>query len=322
MTHSHTRDLVVCAGILVADHVNEPIPTMPAPGQLMAADRMYLHTGGCAANVAVSVAKQGLPTAVTGKVGDDIWGRFVTGDLAARGVETGAVRLSGTEQTSQTMILLCRGEDRRFIHTFGANREFRAGDVDEDLLRRAALFYVGGYLAMPALLPDELGALLRRCRSEGIITVLDVVMSSDCSYSGELEPVLPHTDYFLPNNDEGLLLTGERDALAQAKHLRALGAGTVVITRGEAGLLWLSEEGGGQARPYPVDALDGTGAGDAFCAGFISGLIRGFDLPRSLAYGSALGHSCVRAIGASDGVFTAPEAEAFLAEHPLDIQVL
>src|SRR4051812_1596906 len=120
---------VVCAGILVADHVCTPMERLPEEGHLVAVEAMHLLTGGCAANVAVNVAKQGIGAAVVGKVGSDAWGRFIRDDLAAHGVDTGGLLVSPVRQTSQTMILLCKGQDRRFVHTFGANAEFRIADV-------------------------------------------------------------------------------------------------------------------------------------------------------------------------------------------------
>src|SRR5437762_13429408 len=112
---------VVCAGILVADHVCTPMERLPEEGHLVAVEGMRLLTGGCAANVAVNVAKQGIGAAAVGKVGEDFWGRFIREDLAARGVDTSQVFVSASRQTSQTMILLCKGQDRPVGHTFGAN---------------------------------------------------------------------------------------------------------------------------------------------------------------------------------------------------------
>lgn len=311
---------VVCAGILVADHVCTPMHQLPEEGHLVAVEGMFLLTGGCAANVAVNVAKQDIGVRAVGKIGNDYWGRFIREDLAQRGVDTRSVHVSRTEQTSQTMILLCKGQDRRFVHTFGANREFRASDVAPEDLDGASVFYVGGYLVLPNLFPDDLAALFRECRSRGIRTVLDVVVPTGFTYQGELEPVLPHTDVFLPNNDEAEMLTGEVDPIRQARSLRARGAETVVVTMGGDGLLFARGREIWQARHFPSVVTDQTGAGDAFCAGFISGMVRGLDLPGCIHYGSALGASCVRSIGCYDGVFAAAQAAEFLRENRLDIR--
>ncbi len=308
---------VVCAGILVADHVSTPMDQLPPEGHLVAVDRMFLLTGGCAANVGVNIAKQGIGVGVLGKVGNDFFGRFVKEDLAAQGVDTGLIGTSEIEQTSQTMILLCKGQDRRFVHTFGANREFRASDVPLSALSSAKVLYLGGYLVMPGLIPGELAELFRRCRESGIRTVLDVVIPSGFRYAGELEPVLPHTDVFLPNDDEAQMLTGEVEPLRQAAALRRGGAGTVIITMGAHGLLAVEGSRVFTMPHFPTEVVDQTGAGDAFCAGYISGMVRGEDLAGCLRYGSALGSSCVRSIGCYQGVFRGPEAMAFLAANSM-----
>jgi sugar/nucleoside kinase (ribokinase family) len=294
---------------------------LPDEGLLVAVDAMHLVTGGCAANVAVCLARQEVPVSVVGRVGDDYWGRFIREDLTARGVDTAEIRVSPEHQTSQTMILLCKGQDRRFVHTFGANRAFRAEDVNRDLLRGASVFYLGGYLILPSLLPDDLAGLFRYCRENGIRTVLDVVVPSGFRYGGELESVLPYTDVFLPNNDEAEVLTGEPDPARQAAALRGRGVETVVITMGGDGLLFAHADGVGRARPFPSEVVDQTGAGDAFCAGFIAGMVRGMDLPGCVRYGSALGASCIRSFGPYN-VFSAEEAKRFLAANPLEITPL
>lgn len=310
---------VICAGILVADHVCTPMIQLPDAGHLVAVDRMFLLTGGCAANVAVNVAKQGVGVRAVGKVGDDYWGRFVREDLEQRGVDTGGVLVSETQQTSQTMILLCRGEDRRFVHTFGANRDFRAADIRREDLDGAKVFYVGGYLVIPELLPADLKELFQYCRSKGIKTVLDVVIPTGFTYSGELEEVLPYTDVFMPNNDEAELLTGEVEPIRQVRAFRNRGTETVIVTMGGEGLLYAQGDGVWKARHFPSKVIDQTGAGDAFCAGFIAGMVRGQDLHGCVRYGSALGASCVRSIGCYEGVFSAEQAVGFLETNGLEV---
>jgi sugar/nucleoside kinase (ribokinase family) len=311
---------VVCGGILVADHVCPPMETLPAAGHLVTVPEMYLLTGGCASNVASNLARQQIRVAVVGCVGDDFWGRFLRSELAARGVDCSQVREAPGFQTSQTMVLLRRGEDRRFIHCVGANEALCAERFDRDRLAAAKVFYLGGYLVMPGMVPEGTAALFRFCRDRGVRTVLDVVVPHDFRYNGELEAILPYTDLFVPNDDEARLLTGESDPARQARSLAARGAGMVAVTLGGEGLLFVEGETVFHADGYPIPVVDQTGAGDAFAAGLIAGLVRGLDARGCLAYGSALGASCVRAIGCSAGVFTAEEANRFMAEHPLTVR--
>lgn len=307
-------------GILVADHICAPIDRLPQAGELVLTDKLQLSTGGCASNVAVDLVRVGIEVDVVGSVGEDSFGQFIVERLEADGVGTSLVRLLPDVGTSGTMIVNVRGEDRRFIHTLGANARFRAADIPWHEVRRAKVLYVGGYLLMSALDGHELAEVFRQARAAGVKTVLDVVVPGHDGHWQRLEPVLPHTDVFLPNNDEARTITGLDDPRRQAERFAAAGAKTVVITCGGDGTYLLSGELRLKAGIFSMPFVGGTGAGDAFDAGYIAGLIRGLDARGCLAWGSALGASCVRSISATGSVFTRDEAEAFLSEHSLSIE--
>ncbi len=311
---------VLCAGIVVADHVCTPISHVPAAGELVKADGMLLTIGGCAANAAVDLAKMGVPAAVVGRVGTDIFGRVVTDMLREAKVDTSLLQSTPGADTSQTLIVNVRGEDRRFIHTFGANAKFSARDLPREKLTRAKVLYVGGYLAMPDLKRDELAAVFAEARSFGVKTLLDVVVPGRGEHLPEFENLLAQTDVFLPNHDESEIITGERDPLKQAAIFRKLGAKTVVITMGGAGSIWIDDCVRLKAGVFSVPFVDGTGGGDAFDAGIIIGLLRNLPAEECLTLGSALGASCVRAIGTTPGVFTRSECEEFLKLNRLTIE--
>ena len=129
--------------------------------------------------------------------------------------------------------------------------------------------------------------------------------------------VLPETDVFLPNTDEATLILGERDPMKQAEAFQDLGARRVVITCGERGSVVVSERMRARVGTYPVTFLDGSGGGDAFDAGYIAGLLDDLSERDCLKLASAVGASCVRAVGTTAGIFTRPEADAFIREHEL-----
>ena len=147
---------VVCAGIVVADHLCAPISHLPAAGELVRSDEMILNIGGCATNAAIVLAKLGVRATVRGRVGDDAFGRFIAETLAGHGVDPRGLLVDPTRATSQSLIVNVRGQDRRFIHSFGANQGFTAADLDDALTKPPRVLYVGGYLVMPGLDPDEL----------------------------------------------------------------------------------------------------------------------------------------------------------------------
>jgi sugar/nucleoside kinase (ribokinase family) len=313
---------VLCAGIIVADHVSAPISHLPAAGELVLADRLLLTLGGCAANVAVDLVKLRLRTTVVGRVGGDIFGRIVTDMLRDEGVDVSAVSVSPELQTSQTLIINVAGQDRRFVHTFGANAVFRAADIPPEQVARCRALYLGGYLVMPGIVQEELIPVFDAARKAGARTILDVVVPGPGEYLSRLDRLLPYVDVFLPNNHEAELISGEKDPVRQAEFFRRLGAGTAVITMGSEGAVLVGESARYRSGVYSVPFVDASGGGDAFDAGFIYGLLHGLPLDDCLRVASALGASCVRAIGTTPGVFTKSECEFFLGEHNLRIEPL
>ena len=304
-------------GVLVADHLCAPIDHLPRAGELVLSDSLPLAVGGCAANAAIDLRRLGHSVACVGCVGDDPFGRFIIETLQSSGVDTATIESSSLAPTSGTLIVNVRGEDRRFIHNMGANTLLSAQHLTDHALRQARVLYVGGYLLMPAFDPHELADLFRRARALGVRTVLDVVLPGPGDHWSRLEPPLAETDVFLPNDDEAADLTGLSDATQQAERFRAAGAETVVITSGEHGALLLNEASHLRIPPCPVDFVDGTGAGDAFDAGYISGLLAGLEPRDCLLRGAILGASCVRAVGATKSVFTMDQLDDYQQRHKI-----
>jgi sugar/nucleoside kinase (ribokinase family) len=312
---------VICLGILVADIFASPIDSMPAAGELKVTDRFLLSAGGCATNTAACLRRLGRSVKVVGKVGKDLFGDFVLEDLERLGIDASHAKRSQTHATSATFIINVQGEDRRYIHYIGANADFSLADVDCSVLDGSGALYVGGYLAMPRFSPDDLAQLFRDAKKRSLTTVLDVVNPGGSSASVEqIEPVLRHTDVFLPNHDEARALTGQKDPMGQADFLARLNPDcTVVITLGPHGALARRGAEVIQANTFKMDSVDESGAGDAFAAGFITGLLENWSLEQSLRFASAVGASCTRALGCTEGVFHFDEALAFIAKNPLGI---
>jgi len=309
-----------CAGIICEDTFCGPMRELPREGELLAIGGMPVKAGGCAANVAIDLARQGFAVDVAGCLGRDPSADVLRGCLEKSGVGCEQITRVADYPTSKTVILLVEGQDRRYIHVFGANRGFQVGHIARAWLESLDIFYLGGLFLMPELKTGELLDLLKFCRSRKIATVVDVVLPHAWNALDELKPLLPEIDYFLPNHDEARMITGQGDPFAQLKTFAAYGANTVIVTQGKAGAI--AARGGEywQCGVYPATVVDPSGSGDAFSAGIVTGLRHGWDLARTLRYGSALGASATRAIGTTDGVFTAKEAEEFIAKHPLEVK--
>lgn len=312
---------VGCAGILVSDTFCGPMAGLPQEGQLLAVGDMPTKAGGCAANVAIDLAKQNITVDIAGCLGDDPSARVLLAGLEAHQVGCDRIVYSRDLPTSKTVILLVSGQDRRYIHSFGANGAFTVGHINRAWVQSLKVFYLGGLFLMPAFRLDEFLDLLQFCRRQGVTTVVDVVIPHNTILPKDLRPLLQAADYILPNDDEALAMTGETEPMAQLRALTAWGANTVMITLGKRGVV--AAQGGRcwQAGIYPMPELvDPSGSGDAFAAGVVTGIVHQWDLPRTIQYASALGASATRALGTTDGVFTASEAEEFTAHNTLKIQ--
>ena len=311
----------ICAGIVVGDSICQPIAAIPPQGRLATTERVEFTIGGCAANVAVDMTKLGLRIGISGRVGDDVFGREVRDLLVAAKVDCSGLVFSQTAPSSTTFVLNVQGEDRRFIHCIGANTEYDGTTLTDEQIRSAKSLYVGGFGLFPALSPEKVNRMFRVAREAGVITILDVVLPDHGDFLAWIEAVLPWTDYFFPNNDEAaLLLRGEADPKIQVQRFRAMGANTVVITCGSHGAIFASPDKQLKSEIYRVEPVDATGTGDAFVSGFVFGLLRSESAERCLQLGTAMGASCVRSMGATTGVFNARELLDYVEKSPLKIE--
>lgn len=309
----------LAAGIIVADHICAPIDHMPAPGELTLSPHMQLELGGCASNVAVDLACLGVDVGIVGRIGRDVFGNFVRDELLACGVNCDGLLVSETSETSGSLVLNVSGEDRRFIHTVGANAEFTGNEIDPAQLKDCRVLYLGGYCLTESLDAERVRQLFRQARQAGVRTVLDVVIPAPGDYWSRLDPVLPETDFFLPNDDEGRLITGFDAARDQALAFRDRGASTVIVTCGGSGCELVGDSQRLSAGAIPTEPIDGTGSGDAFVAGFIHGLLRGASLEESLHLGTALGARTVASIGATGARLSAGDLDTFAQQNPIRI---
>jgi sugar/nucleoside kinase (ribokinase family) len=313
---------VLCIGVLVADIFVPPLNRFPASGELMLVDDLLLSTGGCAANTGMDLAKLGARVSVTGKVGNDVFADFILHELQSKCIDVSGIRYSSTAPTSRTVILPIIGDDRRYIHSVGANAELKVSDVDLDQVARARVLYVGGYMVIPGFKQEELMELFMFAKVHGIKTVLDVAGVNPRLGLEPLRQVLPYTDVFLPNDDEGFLITRESDPLKQTEIFVEGGVTTAVVTLGGRGAVARTRQQCLHAPAFQIDFVDASGGGDAFDAGFIIGLLEGWDLLRTLEFASAIGASACTRLGTTAGVFTRTEADVFLAEHHLKITTI
>ena len=300
---------VVCLGILVADVIARPVGELPH-GAVALMNEVTLHGGGCALNTATGLARLGLAAAVAGKVGDDTFGDFLLGLLDERGIDRRAVLRDGGVTTSATVVLVDETGERTFLHLPGANGALHAGELNADIVFSGRALHVAGSLVMPALDGEPTASLLTEARARGLHTSLDTVYDATGRWE-RVEPCLPHLDLVVPSLTEAQAISGEAECARAAAWLRRRGARAVAVKLGPEGSYVASDSYAGFVPPVPVNALDGTGAGDAFAAGLLCGRLAGWPFERAARLANAAGALATTAVGATGGLRSLEETMAF-----------
>jgi sugar/nucleoside kinase (ribokinase family) len=199
--------------------------------------------------------------------------------------------------------------ERTFLHLPGANASVRFEELDRSYLFSGRAFHVAGALVMEGLDGEPEARLLAEARSRGLMTSLDTVWDATGRWNRVL-PALPHVDLFAPSLPEGRAITGKDEPAAVASWLRERGVGAVVLKLGALGCYVSGEGFEGAIEPFSVQAIDGTGAGDAFVAGLLYGSLADWRLERSARFANAVGALATTTVGAVEGVPGLEEALA------------
>lgn len=303
---------VISVGILVADILVRPVDRWPERGRLTLADGIELHSGGLAHTTGVTLAKLGVPTAVVGCVGSDLFGTFLIDILREHQIET-HIRRTNHASTSTTVVMVASSGERSFVHLPGANASLTPGDVPRGLLSRSRVMHLGGYFLLPAMDGDPASVLLQQAHAAGCRTSLDTAWDVHGRWMTTLAPCLPHLDLLFGNRDELGRVTDTDDPARMAVRLRDLGVGIVAVKLGEEGAYVDDGRWRGRVPAFSVDVVDTTGAGDAFCGGFLAGYLAGWDMERTTRFANAVGAMCVSAIGGATGIRSMAETLRF--EH-------
>jgi len=301
---------VVCLGLLVADVIARPVERLPPRGTVKLVDEITLRGGGCALNTATGLARFGVSVGVVGKVGADLFGDFLLGLLDDRGIDRRGVLRDPEAPTATSVVLDDSSGEQTFLHFPGADGALGADELDFDLLCSGRSLHVAGALVMPSLDGTPTAALLAEARERGLSTSLDTAFDATGGWA-RVEPCLPHLDLFAAGWAEAQAVSGEPDPERAAAWLRGRGAAAAAIKLGAEGCYVAGEGFEGYVPPVPVQAVDGTGAGDAFVAGLLYGRLGGWPLERAARLGNAAGALAASAVGATDGLRGLEETLAF-----------
>ncbi|TQM68496.1 sugar/nucleoside kinase (ribokinase family) [Actinomadura hallensis] len=293
---------VVTLGAHILDVLARPVESIPDGQDTVVVDEIRVTAAGAAAGTAVALARLGNDVVSVGAVGDDDLGDLLVRIMERNGVDVRGLVRRTADQTSASILPIRPDGGRPSFHVPGANLTLTAGAVGPGLLSAADVVHLGGPDVTFGLNDPAFFEMLAQARGTGTVVTMDLLSNMPDLLRGAAA-FLPHVDHFLPNEEQAVAMTGHDDPDKAARALLAQGPRTVVITLGGEGSL-VATAGGVERLPVlPVDVVDTTGCGDAYCAGFITGIARGLDVLEAARWGTAAAATVAQGLG-SDACLT------------------
>jgi ribokinase len=280
------------------------VAALPRPGETVLCPGYTVAAGGKGANQAAAAAKAGASVRMVGQVGNDSFGRHAREALAAAGVDGSGIATS-PRPTGTAVIGVDRQGENQIIVASGANLDTDPGQIEEAELAPGVTV-----LCQNEILPAATAALLARAKAGGARTILNLAPAE-----GLPADALDGLDLLVVNQHEAAVAAGaEGESADLARALAARHGLTCVVTLGRRGALALGRMGDYRVDALAVEALDTTGAGDAFVGVLAAALDDGLSLSQALRRASvAAGLACTR-IGAQTSQPDAAAIAARLAE--------
>ena len=293
---------ILLAGVAVIDFVFK-LEAMPRSAEKHRAQDASISGGGCAANAAVAVARLGGTARLSARVGEDMVGEMIVGDLEAEGVDCSLVRHIPGGRSSFSAVFIDAAGDRQIVN-------FRDNEMsfDADWLERADLGSFDAALA-DTRWPRGGAAMLRAARARGVPGVLDG--EAPIAEAAESLGLASHIAF----SAQGLRdYHGGDDLMAALRRIQAQTGAWVCVTDGAEGVTWLENGQPRHMAAFRVDVVDTLGAGDVWHGAFALSLGEGHKEVEAIRFANAVAAIKCTRFGGRAGIPTREEAERFLRE--------
>jgi sulfofructose kinase len=290
---------VLCVGLAAFDLVF-CVDHHPGEDEKAVASSFSCWGGGPAANAAIAVARLGGTAAFCGYLGNDIYGDKHLEELKAVGIDTRDV-VRGASPTPVVAILV-KPDGRRTVAFYRDANPVAQEHLGSISLNPRVILFDGHE-------PDISLELAVQAKQRGAMTVLDAG-----SLRRGTQELVHLVDYVVSSERFAREFTGETSPEKAVEKMHEAAA-NVVITLGEKGLVWCNNLGSGSLAAYSVNAVDTTGAGDAFHGAFAVGLALGKNWEELLRFASAAGAFCCTKFGGRPGMPATAELTEFICGH-------
>jgi len=300
---------IISLGQLVADIVVRPVDNFPKIGTADGVEAIELRSGGCGLNTAITLKKLGMSVGLVGRIGQDVFGRFLAERIEAAGLDAGGVKLDADTRTSSVIVMVSSSGERSFLYACGGNEELCLEDIDSDWIAGAEILHVGGQLKLFSLKTEQ---VLKRAKEDGLVVSLDTDWDVSNRWLATVEPCLGYTDIFMSSIEEAKLISKKETVQDISKFFLKYGIKIVILKMGQRGCYIRTGEEVLTLPAYKVEVVDTTGAGDAFGAGFLVGFQKGWDMEKCGRLACACGGLCVTKVGTTDAIRNLDQTLAFM----------
>jgi sugar/nucleoside kinase (ribokinase family) len=304
-------------GFYTFDALARPVESIPPGGGTYFVEDFALAVSGAAGSAAIVAAKHGLKVQAVGGVGEDLMGDWVLRRLGDFGVDAENMQRCPDFSTSSSLVTTRPDGARPALHKLGATAGFYVDDDHLDRVIDTKIFHIGGVGLMDRMDKGRSAEVMAAAKKGGAVTTLDVFASTPDDMA-LIKPLLPHTDYFMPSEEEAMALSGLTDFEDIAKFLLDLGVGGVILTLGEQGAMYRGSGGQKIDIPaYKIDVVCTCGCGDCFNAGFATGLHLGRSIEDCVRLGQASSAQNAMGLGSQAVVSSLESTMDFMERTPL-----
>ena len=303
-------------GFITFDALCRPVTQIPQGGDTYFVEDYTLAVSGAAGSAVIVAAKHGLRARAVGGVGNDDMGDWVLMKLAKFGIDISMMARCEGFTTSSSIVTTRPDGARPALHKRGATDGFYIDDSQIDDLLDTRILHVGGVGLMNRMDQGRTEEIMAEAKRRGVITTLDVFASTPDDLP-KVARLLPHTDYFLPSEEEARALSGLHENRDLAQFLIDRGAACVILTLGADGAYYHHRNGTAFHTPaFQVDVKCTCGCGDCFNGGFATGLIKGVPMPEAIQIAQASSAQNATGLGSQAGVTDFATTLAFIASTP------
>ncbi len=287
---------LICIGMALVDSIIKGFDPKPISASGYRAVSCTLNAGGEAVNEAIAASRLGLRTAIVCALGRDDAGTLVKSALNQADVDTGLI--IDTKQTPVTTMFVNDDGTRKSITNEAHRVHFDWGKCMSCFNDTRAIV-LGSLFRAPFDEPDIIHAVVSAAKAAGNQIFADTKLPNFRKLTlDDIRDSLPMIDFITPNEDEARFFTGKDDAEAMAEVFLDYGVQNVIIKLGSKGCYLRNREKALRLPTYPIKAVDATGAGDNFVAGFASEMILGKSIEEALRFANACGAICTTEVGA------------------------